>query len=41
MNYWTIPGEALETPVEVQPWGRLALADAVRGRKPKKPLARK
>ena len=41
MNYWTIPGEALESPVEMQPWGRLALAAAVRARKPKKPPARK
>ena len=41
MNYWTVPGEALESPVEMQPWGRLALAAAVRARKPKKPLARK
>ena len=36
MNYWTVPGEALESPAEMLPWGRLALAAAVRGRKPKK-----
>jgi len=41
MNYWTVPGEALESPVEMQPWGRLALAAAVRARKPEKLPARK
>jgi DNA transformation protein len=38
MNYWTVPGEALESPAEMLPWGRLALAAAVRGRKSKKKL---
>lgn len=41
MNYWTVPGEALESPAEMLPWGRLALAAALRGRKPKKASARK
>lgn len=40
MNYWTVPGEALESPAEMLPWGRLALAAALRGRKPKKPSAK-
>jgi len=41
MNYWTVPGEAMESPAEMLPWGRLALAAALRGRKLKKPSARK
>lgn len=41
MNYWTVPGEALESPAEMLPWARLALAAAVRGRKPKKTAVRK
>jgi DNA transformation protein and related proteins len=36
MNYWTVPGEALESPAEMRPWGRLALAAALRARQPKK-----
>lgn len=36
MNYWTVPEEAMESPAEMQPWGRLALAAALRGRKPGK-----
>ena len=36
MNYWTLPGEALESPAEMLPWGRLALAAALRGRNAKK-----
>ncbi len=35
MNYWTVPGEAMESPAEMLPWGRLALAAALRGRRPK------
>ena len=41
MNYWTVPEECMENPSEMQPWGRLALAAAVRGRKPKKKSVRK
>lgn len=41
MNYWTLPGEALDSPAEMLPWGRLALAAAVRGRKPQKTARRK
>ncbi|MFZ4538106.1 TfoX/Sxy family protein [Propionivibrio sp.] len=37
MNYWTVPEEALESPAEMLPWGRLALAAALRGRNAKKP----
>lgn len=36
MNYWTVPEDALESPAEMLPWGRLALAAAVRSRKPAK-----
>ena len=36
MNYWTVPGEALESPAEMLPWGRLALAAALRGRRTEK-----
>ena len=36
MNYWTVPEDALENPAEMLPWGRLALAAAIRGRKPMK-----
>ena len=41
MNYWTVPEEAMENPPAMQPWGRLALAAAVRGRKPKKAPVRR
>ena len=37
MNYWTVPEEALETPAGMRPWAQLALAAAVRSRKPPKP----
>lgn len=36
MSYWTVPEEALETPAGMRPWAQLALAAAVRARKPKK-----
>ncbi|WP_313953369.1 TfoX/Sxy family protein [Accumulibacter sp.] len=36
MNYWTVPEEAMESPQEMLPWARAALAAAVRGRKPAK-----
>jgi DNA transformation protein len=36
MNYWTVPEEALENPAAMRPWGKLALAAAIRGRKPAK-----
>lgn len=34
MNYWTVPEEAMENPREMMSWGRLALAAAVRARRP-------
>lgn len=40
MNYWTVPEEAMENPAEMRPWAKLALAAAVRGRKPQKKPAR-
>lgn len=36
MNYWTLPEEAMETPAGMRPWAQMALAAAVRGRKPAK-----
>lgn len=36
MNYWTVPEEAMESSAEMLPWGRLALAAALRARKPGK-----
>ncbi|MBI4743038.1 MAG: TfoX/Sxy family protein [Betaproteobacteria bacterium] len=33
MNYWTVPEEALESPAEMLPWAREALAAAIRNRK--------
>ena len=36
MNYWTVPEEAMETPNGMRPWAQLALAAAVRARKPAK-----
>lgn len=41
MNYWTVPEDAMESPARMEPWGRLALEAAVRGRKPKKSPGRK
>ena len=34
MNYWTVPEEAMESPGEMIEWGRLALAAAIRARRP-------
>lgn len=36
MNYWTVPEEAMESPQEMLPWGRAALAAAGRSHKPAK-----
>jgi DNA transformation protein len=33
MNYWTVPEEAMENPLEMLPWGRRALAAAARARR--------
>ena len=38
-SYWSIPEEALENPEAMRPWGKLALAAAIRGRKRAKKLA--
>ena len=40
MNYWTAPGEAMESPAEMLPWARRGLAAAVAARA-KAPPARK
>ena len=32
MSYWTAPAAAMESPAEMQPWARLALAAALRAR---------
>jgi DNA transformation protein and related proteins len=32
MSYWTAPPAAMESPAEMQPWARLALAAALRAR---------
>ena len=41
MSYWTPPPEALESPVAMQPWARLALEAALRAQAAKKPRASK
>ena len=41
MNYWTVPEEAMESPGEMIAWGRLALAAAIRGRRPPSKAPRK
>jgi len=37
MSYYTVPGEAMESPAEMTPWSRLALAAAVAARAAKAP----
>jgi DNA transformation protein len=32
LDYWTVPPQALESPGEMQPWGRLAMDAALRAR---------
>ncbi|WP_374674098.1 TfoX/Sxy family protein [Ideonella sp.] len=32
MSYWTVPAEAMESPAQMQPWARQALASALRAR---------
>lgn len=34
MGYWTVPDEALDSPVAMEPWARSAIACALRNRKP-------
>jgi TfoX/Sxy family transcriptional regulator of competence genes len=37
MDCWTVPESALESTAEMLPWGREALAAAIRQRKPQRP----
>lgn len=37
MGYWTVPAEAMESPAQMQPWARQALASALRARASKPP----
>ena len=32
MSYWTVPAEAMESPAQMQPWARLAIAAALRAK---------
>jgi len=32
MGYWTVPAEAMESPAQMQPWARLAIAAALRAK---------
>jgi DNA transformation protein len=41
MSYFTVPEDAMESPVAMQPWARLAIEAALRARAPKPPAARK
>lgn len=35
MAYWTAPQEAMESPAQMLPWARLAIASALRAHRPK------
>jgi DNA transformation protein len=39
--YWTVPAEAMESPAQMQPWARLAIAAALRARAAKPASARR
>lgn len=39
LGFWTVPEEALESPMLMQPWARLAMEAALRARNAKKPKA--
>ena len=39
MGYWSAPAEAMESPAQMQPWARLAMAAALRARASKAPAA--
>ena len=41
MNYWTVPEEAMESPGEMTEWAQLALAAAIRARRPPAKAPRK
>lgn len=36
LGYWSAPEEAMDSPMAMQPWAKLALACALRSRKPKR-----
>lgn len=40
-SYWSVPGEAMDSPALMEPWARLALQAALRSRKPKRTAAKK
>lgn len=37
MSYWTVPPEAMDSPVHMRPWAQLALQAALRAQAAKKP----
>ena len=41
VGYWTVPAEAMESPAQMQPWARLAIAAALRARASKAPSVRR
>ncbi|TFY98673.1 TfoX/Sxy family protein [Ramlibacter rhizophilus] len=41
LQFWTPPAEAMDSPALMQPWGRLALAAALRARSVPKPGRRR
>lgn len=41
VNYWTVPAEAMESPAQMQPWARLAIAAALRARAAKPSSAKR
>jgi DNA transformation protein len=40
LSYYTVPDDAMESPMQMQEWARRALAAAVRARAPEPPKAR-
>jgi DNA transformation protein len=40
-GYWSAPAEAVDSPAQMQPWARLAIAAALRARAAKAPAARR
>ncbi len=41
VSYWSVPAEAMESPAQMQPWARLAIAAALRARAAKPASARR
>lgn len=41
LNYWTVPADAMESPAQMQPWARLAIAAALRARAAKPSSAKR